>query len=289
MRSTKIFCAFLFTVLLSSCASVRQAAVEPVQSVSQQAATASPKIPSASPTPALPLPTQTPALSPSPSSQPTPSPPAAVISPLPGAPSSNIQPTEGVSLPRGLPMSGKNADGNETRHRISDNDEACIKNNILLKSQLTLDFDGDGRKETLNLTVSTDFVNRKVIDCNKPVRIKMTIGSSQEVFESTWNDGVDLRIADFDARDSYLDIYMYISGTDIDGYFKIFRYNGLKFSAYTGFGAQNPHLTYDGNGKIYFLEKYQRYDEKRRRFENGPFIGVLDYRKNEVSTYKYAP
>ena len=101
----------------------------------------------------------------------------------------------------------------------------------------------------------------------------IVVGSSEEIFESAWNDGVSLKITDFNTDDPYFDIYIFQSGTDIDGSFHIYKCDGHELYVYQGFLIQGTQITYDTNGTIYF-----------KSFERG----LLDHNEDpKLLTYSY--
>ena len=182
-------------------------------------------------------------------------------------------------LPYELPLSIKYDDGAVKPLHISIDEENFIYYNAYIEetSLVSADFNGDGVDEALTIEVTRDFKESENNFSNHPIQIKMIIGDSVEEFKSTWNDGIKLLITDFNINDNYMDIFLFHSGTDIDGYFNIYRCDGRSISYYTGHTAQYSEFSFDGNGKIYFAEYLEGYYDENLENHKGQFIKVLNY------------
>ena len=128
---------------------------------------------------------------------------------------------------------------------------------------VSMDFNGDGTDETLTIDVTDDFEYEDDGMTNKPTQITLTIGSSQVIYESTWNDGIAIRLTDLNIDDPYLDIIIEEHGTDIATNFSIYRYNGEQLSEYLGFHVEYVSFNYDSKGMIYFYTFIENNDRLR--------------------------
>lgn len=124
--------------------------------------------------------------------------------------------------------------------------------NYLNGSPVTMDFNGDGFNETLTIIESDQFDYDDDGMVNNLTQIKLSIGKREIIYESTWNDGINVRISDFNVNDPYLDIYLEILGTDIATTFLIYRFDGENLKFYLGFHAEDVSFSYDAKGMIYY-------------------------------------
>lgn len=140
-----------------------------------------------------------------------------------------------------------------------------VTQSVIKYSQDNKDCSTDGRvniklknnkEETLYIT-KEDIKTSENSNC--PVRIKLKINSSEVEFESLWNDGVFVSVADFDETDSDMDIYITTAGTDIGSTTYIYKYDGKKIYEYDSFEHLYGRFCYDGKSKIYYYWE----DEKR--------------------------
>ena len=81
---------------------------------------------------------------------------------------------------------------------------------------------------------------------------KEKIKNSKITIKNEWNDGIYVRVADFDKNDKFIDVYVTETGTDIGAYTTIYRYDGQKLYKYKGFSHYLSDFLYDGKGNIYF-------------------------------------
>lgn len=107
---------------------------------------------------------------------------------------------------------------------------------------------------------------------NFPTRVTISTDRSNIVFESFWNDGLNISIVDFDEDDDYIDIFISESSTDISCRTIIYRFDGQSLEAYGEIDHFFKDFLYDGKGKIYYM------------FGNGQgeisYNYCYDYRKN---------
>ncbi|MBN1470013.1 MAG: hypothetical protein JXM74_06715 [Fusobacteriaceae bacterium] len=96
------------------------------------------------------------------------------------------------------------------------------------------------------------FEELDVEEGNFPVKITMKIKKSTITIKNIWNDGIYVRVADFDKNDKFMDVYVTETGTDIGAYTTIYRYDGQKLYKYKGFSHYLSDFLYDGKGNIYF-------------------------------------
>lgn len=89
-------------------------------------------------------------------------------------------------------------------------------------------------------------------DRNRPVRVGLSVGKSKITFESLWNDGIRVGVADFDKSDQYIDIYLTELGTDIVAATHIYRFNGSVLCQYGTFEHLFKDFCYDGQGRIFY-------------------------------------
>ncbi len=274
MRIKVLLTAVLLTAFLASCADAVKTADNPSPGVETSS---TPETPAPPPSPA---PAQKP--SPSPSLPPSPSP-----SPTPKPSMEKATPDKYAYFSRLLPRTVKNDDGTETPLLLSvdlENYMYSTKDGQAAKSPIVKDFDGDGQLDTMTIETSHDFGETEDDSYNMPIRLTMRIADCEYTIESTWNDGLILYVTDFSDNDPYLDIFVFFSGTDIDGYFKIYRYDGQTIDAYTGGSTQSSDFTYDGKGRIFYVKAQKRLDDAGDTIYER-IVGVLDYDNNEFSVY----
>ncbi len=96
------------------------------------------------------------------------------------------------------------------------------------------------------------FEELDVEEGNFPVKITMKIKKSTITIKNIWNDGIYVRVTDFDKNDKFMDVYVTETGTDIGAYTTIYRYDGQKLYKYKGFSHYLSDFLYDGKGNIYF-------------------------------------
>ena len=107
----------------------------------------------------------------------------------------------------------------------------------------------NGNKETIYVTnqeLKTEEIS------NKPSKVVLKFKNGQVVFESLWNDGIFIRVADFDSTDKDKDIYITELGTDIQSITYIYKFDGKKIRQYGEFSHLGRDFRYDEQGKIYF-------------------------------------
>lgn len=130
-------------------------------------------------------------------------------------------------------------------------------------SPVSMDFNSDGKEETLTIKMTHDFEYEDDGMTNNPTQVKMSIGDSEVTYESTWNDGIVVRISDFNVDDPYLDILVEDHGTDIATSFGIYRYDGVQLAQYLGFHVEFVSFNYDTKGKIYYYTYIEDGDDLR--------------------------
>ena len=148
------------------------------------------------------------------------------------------------------------------------------------ETMVSVDLNGDGKNEELVITVS----DADDLEGSKPTRIRFSINESEYVFEDSWNDGIVIEIVDFDKKDAYQDICIYISGTDIEGGCCIIRYDGEEFSKLVDFPVTLMSAYHDGDGHIYYMS-YDSYEKDGYIEFNGYAVFVLDIATNVSSPY----
>jgi hypothetical protein len=93
------------------------------------------------------------------------------------------------------------------------------------ETHFAADFDGDGEVDDLLVTAADASAE---FDGNQPLYVTFAInGAEYYSYTNDWNDGIFANAVDFDASDPYVYIYIFESGTDIDGYADIYRYDGI--------------------------------------------------------------
>lgn len=107
---------------------------------------------------------------------------------------------------------------------------------------------------------------------NNPLKIKLKLANSEEVFESMWNDGIFVSVADFDETDNDIDVYITETGTDIQSRTYIYKFDGAGLHYYTVFSHFGRELRYDGKGKIYYWFNSDN---------NADFNTYLDYKTRQ--------
>jgi hypothetical protein len=123
--------------------------------------------------------------------------------------------------------------------------------NLLRAGTVIRDFDGDGETETLTIEVLDDAPLEEAI--NRPIRATLRIGEAETVFESGFNDGVPLYVADLDDGVPGSDICLMDTNTDPSGVLCLYRYDGNTIFRYTDIVyAYGQTIAYDGHGKIYY-------------------------------------
>lgn len=111
---------------------------------------------------------------------------------------------------------------------------------------------------------------------NCPVRVVLSVGKSKISFESLWNDGIRVGMADFDKNDRYVDIYITELGTDIGASTHIYRFNGSVLCQYGMFDHLFKDFCYDGRGRIFYSN-----NESSKTPET-----IFDYRRKKSSRIK---
>ncbi len=120
---------------------------------------------------------------------------------------------------------------------------------------------------------------------NNPTRLTLKIKDSEEIYEDLWNDGLHIRVVDFDSTDNMLDILITANGTDVGCTSTIYQYDGVKLIKYDSFQHVGPQLMYDGKGNIYFCsggdmivdEHYFYKSRKLEDIKNVVFIKELSW------------
>jgi serine/threonine protein kinase len=120
------------------------------------------------------------------------------------------------------------------------------------EARYNIDLNGDNIIDELQIEIS----EIRNASGNNPTHISLRVGGSELSWDDDWNDGVVVEPIDFDADDGYVEIYSYSSGTDIDGYVQLIRYDGTRLYEYAGFGLTSRCILYDGDGLIYHADSY---------------------------------
>ncbi len=119
-----------------------------------------------------------------------------------------------------------------------------MKNSInsvdyIANEKIELSLDGNNSKEILNLKNE----QLKMAETNNnPTRLTLKIKGSEEIYEDLWNDGLHIRVVDFDSTDNVLDILITANGTDVGCTFTIYQYDGVKLIKYDTFKHVGPQL-----------------------------------------------
>lgn len=120
--------------------------------------------------------------------------------------------------------------------------------NYIKNEKVDVTLNGGTEKETLYITkenIKTSGVS------NFPTKITLKYKSSQIIFESLWNDGLYLSVADFDKTDNDIDIYITEFGTDIGCHTYIYKFDGTKIYEYDKLQHFGGNFLYDEEGNIY--------------------------------------
>ena len=133
---------------------------------------------------------------------------------------------------------------------LSSSDDAAFSESTALRA----DFDGDGRKDVLDVSFDEDYPPSNEMNC--PVTVTLTVAGASAEYENTWNDGVSVGIADFDTGDPYLDIYITAYGTDVSATVVIYRYDGSAIREYLRLSLQDTSFLYDAQGHITYIGVY---------------------------------
>jgi hypothetical protein len=141
---------------------------------------------------------------------------------------------------------------------------------------LKMDLDGDGTSDMLSIDLNYDFDDNS--NYNKPTRIKLSIGKHEAIYESTWNDGIGMKIIDLDTEDRFLDICIFSYGTDVSVGVLIYRYTGKEIYRYNILNiGDNTSFSYDSKGMVYYNTFLDESDDYRYVHAS------YDYRNNIVS------
>ncbi len=113
------------------------------------------------------------------------------------------------------------------------------------QTPVEMDFDGDGKLETLEITVEKENPNQTTLS--------FVIGSCTKKIESPWDDGVGVYVTDFDTADAFLDLYVKVLGTDFSAIFFIYEYDGKAISHISTFQtAEAAWFDYDTAGTLFY-------------------------------------
>ncbi|MFZ5986253.1 MAG: YARHG domain-containing protein [Bacillota bacterium] len=156
------------------------------------------------------------------------------------------------------------------------------KESIIKSSKDNKDYSMGGRvdiplkgiteKETLFITTEDIKTSEQN---NYPKKIELEIKSSKIIFESLWNDGLHVSLADFDHQDNDLDIYITEIGTDIMSKTYIYKFDGTRIYKYDELQHFGRNFLYDEKGNIYYwlndgskMEYNKCYDYKTKKSSN---------------------
>ncbi len=221
--------------------------------------------------------------SPAPSAQPSSKPNSS------GPPSA--VPKSDNEIPEDLPTSIKNEDGTQTPLRLSTEDRDYMfwyGDGQNAESPIVMDLNGDGADDTLTLECIHDLKHEEGEWLSYPIQMTLKVGGSKAVFTSRWNDGIALKIMDFNTSDGQMDICIYEAGTDTDGQYHIYSFDGRIISHTISFSTQSPVLTYDGNGHIYYVRYLSYYSGLTPSDHRSPVTNVLDYNTLTADTYPHS-
>ena len=221
--------------------------------------------------------------SPAPSKQPSPEP---TVSPSP----TPAQPTDSA-FPEGLPTSVENEDGTQTQLRLSTEDKDYMfwyGDGQNAESPVVMDLNGDGTDDTLTIECIHDLEHEEGEWLSYPIQMTLKVGGSKAVFTSKWNNGIALKIMDFNASDGKMDVCVYEAGTDTDGQYHVYSFDGRIISHTISFSTQSPVLTYDSNGHIYYVRYLSYYSGLTPSIDRGPVINALDYSTLTADTYPHS-
>jgi hypothetical protein len=153
------------------------------------------------------------------------------------------------------------------------------------ETRFSADFDGDGGGDELLVTIT------ELYDEPTPgetiVTVTLSVNGAEYSYVDDLNEGILLQVADLDTADPYKYIYIFSGSSDIDGYARIFRCDGVTIEQVFAFGV-TVYAYYDGAGKVYHVAFTDGWDWETNEKTNddwGHHIYIADTRTGE-NTYE---
>jgi hypothetical protein len=113
----------------------------------------------------------------------------------------------------------------------------------------TLDLNGDGIADNIEIIARY----AEGADTYNFVDVLVSVNDATHGLYHVFTSGVVIEIVNFNECDPYLDIYINISGTDVDGQGVILRYDGETIYEYARFRLTMGLIAFGGDGFIYHL------------------------------------
>lgn len=143
----------------------------------------------------------------------------------------------------------------KTEEKTEEKKELVIKNSIDNEDYGnggSVDIQLPGHSEKYRLLVTKEDMKIQQAYQNRPVRLYLKINSEEVIFESIFNDGVFVSVADFDKTDNDIDIYIIETTTNILCRMYIYKFNGTSLQKYAELEIYSHKFKYDEEGNIYY-------------------------------------